>query len=80
MTTGSKQFSQKSDDSRKGNKMKYKVGDIIKQRTFLDTHRYVKVTAKHDNIKNSKAGFDGYVLGDKSETVWGYDYQILRVL
>ena len=60
--------------------MKYKVGNIIKQRTFLGTHRYVKVTAKHDDIKNGKPGFDGHVLGDKTETVWGYDYQVLKVL
>ena len=80
--------------------MKYKVGDIIKQRTFLGTHRYVKVTAKHDDIKNGKPGFDGYDLllvaeqynhpiewiqstswvSRKACTVWGYDYQVLKVM
>jgi len=71
--------------------MKYKVGDIIKQRTFLGTHRYVKVTAKHDDIKNGKPGFDGYDLLLVAEqynhpiewipiTVWGYDYQVLKVM
>ena len=60
--------------------MKYKVGDIIRQRTFLDKHRYVKVTAKFDDVKNGNPGFDGYVLGDKNNTVWGYDHQILKVM
>jgi hypothetical protein len=60
--------------------MKYKVGDVIKQKTFLDNHRYVKVTAKLDDIKNGRGGFDGHIVGDKNATVWGYNYQILKVL
>jgi hypothetical protein len=60
--------------------MKYKVGDIVKQKTFLDQYRYIRVTAKLDDIKNGKPGFDGYELGNKEKTVWGYDYQILRVM
>ena len=58
--------------------MRYKIGDIVKYRTFMGDYRYVRVTDKEDNIKNGKPGFDGVVSGTQ-ETVWGYDYQIVKV-
>jgi len=58
----------------------YEVGDIVRYETFTGDLRTVKVTAKVENIKNGKNGFDGYIHGyDPEDTVWGYDHQIIRV-
>jgi len=57
--------------------MRYKVGDIVKYRTFTDDYRYVRVTNKEASIKNGKPGFDGVSSIDGE--VWGYDYQIVKV-
>ena len=57
----------------------YNVGDIVRYETFTGDLRTVKVTAKVENIKNGKNGFDGYIHGNEEDTVWGYDHQIIRV-
>ena len=57
----------------------YEVGSVIGYETCIGTHRQVVVTAKVENIKNGKDGFDGYILGEPDNTIWGYDYQIRRV-
>jgi len=57
--------------------MSYAVGDIIKYQTFggYET-RTVRVTAKYDDVKNGRPGFDG-MAGDTP--VWGYDSQIVKI-
>ena len=57
----------------------YKEGDTVRYETFTGELRTVRVTAKVPNIKNGRDGFDGHITGDKDNTVWGYDHQILRV-
>ena len=57
----------------------YEIGSVIAYETFCGSLRQVVVTAKVENIKNGKDGFDGYILGEPENTVWGYDYQIIRV-
>lgn len=59
----------------------YKVGDTVRYETFTGDLRTVKVTAKHDEIKNGRAGFDGVDINAKGPfaNVWGYNSQILRV-
>ena len=59
----------------------YDVGDIVRYRTFTGELRTVKVTAKSDDIKNGRPGFDGKIHGVYAEfgNVWGYDNQIIRV-
>ena len=55
----------------------YSVGDTITYQTFGMDYRTVIVTERHENIKKGQPGFDGYVVGDPSFSVWGYDHQIL---
>lgn len=57
----------------------YKVGDTVRYETFTGEVRTVKVTAKLDDIKNGRAGFDGVDDNGKGMNVWGYNSQILRV-
>ena len=57
----------------------YKVGDEITYQTFGMDYRTVIVTDRHENIKNGKPGFDGYVTSDPTFSVWGYDHQITQV-
>lgn len=59
----------------------YDIGDIVRYRTFTGELRTVKVTAKSDDIKNGRSGFDGRIHGVYEDfgTVWGYDSQIIRV-
>ncbi len=57
----------------------YEVGDVVRYETFTGDLRTVKVTAKVENIKNGKNGFDGHIHGAEFDTVWGYDHQIIRV-
>lgn len=59
--------------------MNYSVGDIISYKTFMDNVRMVVVTEKHADIKNGQRGFDGHMVGDPTDTVWGYDRQITAV-
>ena len=37
----------------------YKVGDTVRYETFTGELRTVRVTGKHDEIKNGRPGFDG---------------------
>ena len=60
----------------------YKVGDTVRYETFTGELRTVKVTEKHDEIKNGRAGFSGAETQPHIKphlNVWGYKYQILRV-
>lgn len=58
----------------------YEVGDTIEYAAFGGERRIVLVTAKHADIKNGRAGFDGEVESTRGigQTVWGYDTQIIR--
>jgi len=60
--------------------IQYAEGDVIEYRDFLGDLRVVRVELKEDDIKNGMPGFDGTVVSgpEKSESVWGYDYQIER--
>ena len=59
----------------------YKVGDTVRYETFTGELRTVKVTEKHDEIKNGRPGFSGVetVSYKPHLNVWGYNSQILRV-
>ena len=67
--------------------MNYQVGDTIEYTTFDGSVRRVYVQSKEDDIKNGRAGFTG-ILADAGQFdaepdsfgVWGYDYQITKVL
>ena len=62
----------------------YDIGDCIEYATYSGTIRQVIVTDKCDDIKNGLAGFDGTLVSGHtligSNSVWGYDYQIIRVI
>ena len=62
--------------------MNYRKGSIIEYKTFDGSFRKVLITEKLDNVKNGRSGFDGLIVGDGQGefSVWGYDYQITRVL
>ena len=60
----------------------YKVGDTVRYETFTGELRTIKVTEKHDEIKNGRAGFCGVETRPHIKphlNVWGYNSQILRV-
>lgn len=59
----------------------YEIGDFVTYKTFGDALRTVRVTGKHDDIKNGRAGFDGILdyATPYQTTVWGYDSQITGV-
>ena len=60
----------------------YKVGDTVRYETFTGELRTIKVTEKHDEIKNGRAGFCGVEAQPHIKphlNVWGYNSQILRV-
>jgi hypothetical protein len=59
--------------------MDYNVGDLITYLAFGGVRRTVRVTAKSEDIKNGRPGFDGYTVGHDSQDVWGYDDQIVAV-
>jgi len=58
----------------------YRVGDVIIQHCFGEPTcaRWVRVTAKYADIKNGRAGFDGYTSNGAS--VWGYDEDVYRIV
>lgn len=62
----------------------YGVGDLIEYRTFGGAPRVVRVLGKIDDIQDGHPGFDGEILecrpGSLYSRVWGYDYQITRVV
>lgn len=62
---------------------KYQPGDKIEYVAFGGETRTVTVTWRTDDIKNGEPGFDGYE-GDAPREdgfgVWGYDYQITRIV
>ena len=62
--------------------MNYQIGDIIEYTTFDGSVRRVLVDNKEVDIKNGRAGFTGNFVDAPSDHfgVWGYDYQIIRVL
>ena len=53
--------------------MKYEIGDTIEYQPFGGSTRIVTVRYKDRDIKNGRPGFD-------ADDVWGYDYQIVRVI
>jgi len=57
----------------------YKVGSVIGYEALDGTRRKVVVTEKISDIKNGRPGFDGYIVDQPENTVWGYDKQIIRV-
>ena len=62
--------------------MDYEVGDTVICNVPSDVggiRRTVVVTMKLDNVKSGRPGFDGKIVGSGVE-VWGYDYQIIRVI
>jgi hypothetical protein len=70
--------------------MNYRVGDVVKYRTFGGQLRRVRVTRKEADVKNGEPGFDGKLLDTIErgalvkasawhEEVWGYDRQIVEV-
>lgn len=70
--------------------MTYEVGDIVLQNCggtdpndpTKPRGRWVRVTAKHRNIKNGRPGFDGDTIPEpdrSSYAVWGYDWEIIEV-
>ena len=58
----------------------YTVGSIVEYAAFGGGLRIVRITSRHSNIKNGRAGFDAEYLDGKDYDVWGYDSQITRVL
>lgn len=61
--------------------LNYNVADTIRYRAFGNDLRTVTVTAKHADIKNGRAGFDGTLQGiEGPANVWGYDSQITEVV
>jgi hypothetical protein len=60
----------------------YQIGDIIEYTTFDGSVRRVLVDNKEVDIKNGAAGFTGNLVDAPKDHygVWGYDYQIVRVL
>lgn len=57
----------------------YAVGDLILQHCFgSPSHaRLVRVTEKHDDVKNGRPGFSGVTPGGM--TVWGYDSDVAEI-
>jgi hypothetical protein len=57
----------------------YKVGDRVIQWCFgiREAERVVRVIARHANVKNGRAGFDGTCNGS---LVWGYDSDVQAVI
>lgn len=60
--------------------MRYQIGSIIEYRTFDGQLRQVLVETKEQNIKNGRPGFSGRLFDGSGYDVWGYDYQITRVI
>ena len=60
--------------------MKYSEGSIIDYQTWTGEIRRVIVTNREDDIKNGRSGFDGVLVGDTGNAVWGYDDQIVRIV
>lgn len=58
----------------------YRIGSTIVYSPFGGGEREIIVTSKEADIKNGRPGFDGYQTNEKDFTVWGYDYQIVRVV
>lgn len=58
--------------------LSYEVGDEIEYEDLGGGQRIVRVTARSDDIKNGRPGFD--CVGNHGEEWWGYDYQIIRVV
>ena len=60
--------------------LNYKVGSVIEYRNYGNQLVQVEVDQKDEDIKNGRPGFAGYRMDDKNHGVWGYDYQITRVV
>jgi hypothetical protein len=62
--------------------MDYNIGDTIVYSPFGGGERTVLVKNKEADVKNGEPGFDGVLTDPNVEYpgVWGYDFQIIRVL
>ena len=58
-------------------KFDYRVGSVIRYRSFGGEFRTVKVDEKSADIKDGRPGFGGQT--DDGD-YWGYDDQIVRVV
>jgi len=61
----------------------YNVGDTIAYQPFGGGERIIVVDDKDSNIKNGEPGFGGRLVNpgpDDWADVWGYDFQITRVV
>ena len=56
----------------------YKVGDVIRYRSFGGDIRTVRVEGKEEDIKNGYPGFFG--TDSEGGGVWGYDNQIIALI
>lgn len=56
------------------------AGDVIIYRTYSGEDRQVLVSSVSSDIKNGRAGFDGAIVGDCENLVWGYCSQIVRFI
>jgi hypothetical protein len=56
------------------------AGDVIIYRTYSGENRQVLVSSVSSDIKNGRAGFDGAIVGDSENLVWGYCSQIVRFI
>lgn len=59
-------------------KFDYRVGSVIRYRSFGGEFRTVKVDEKSADIKDGRPGFGGQTTDDAG--CWGYDDQIVRVV
>ena len=61
-------------------RVNFQVGDKVEQWCFgvRESARFVTVTAKHNNVKNGRAGFDGYT--DDGASVWGYNEDVHAII
>jgi hypothetical protein len=58
-------------------------GDLVCYRDFLGAQRTVEIIEWHDDVKNGRPGFDGWLICQDGELVdgrhgvWGYESQIV---
>lgn len=60
----------------------YESGDVVAYSAFGGAYREVVVEERIPEIKNGRDGFVGTVVEGREagKEIWGYDYQIVRVV
>jgi hypothetical protein len=53
------------------------VGDVVLHQAFDGSRRMVSIIYVSKDIKNGKSGFDGFLVENPNEFVWGYCEQIV---